>query len=433
MSSAQVSAYNNRVQALMFALGRSWSTCNKTPNSVVNGILGIGQSLSIGFNSLSQIATNYPGLWTMGEGIRAACPPAFFVPLREWTVDPVAGRGTFQTICSSMGQGVMKAGPASDMVFSLSGVSNNAYSFMAKGTLAYQEALTQVNAGFVAASNLSINYTFKAIFCIHGENDEAIVNTNYGANLLTWQSNYQSDIQAITGQTGSVLFFFCQTHSWTIYGSHTTPCVAPQQYNTFVNNQSTMVLVTPKYMFTYTSGPHLNNATGYIWLGEYYAKAYYNRIVLGNNWTCLYPLSVTRSGATITVVFNYGGLVIDTTLVTDPSGTYASRTYNQPTSSATNSTVTNYQGFEFMDDNATSPSANVTGLTITTTTLTNDTVVVTLSGTPTSTNKRLRYAFTMTVGNYPGATSGPRGNLRDSDTSFREQLWQYLVQLVPDV
>jgi hypothetical protein len=46
-----------------------------------------------------------------------------------------------------------------------------------------------------------------------------------------------------------------------------------------------------------------------------------------------------------------------------------------------------------------------------------DTVAITLAATPTGANKRLRYAYTGVPGNAAGPTSGPRGNLRDSDAT----------------
>jgi hypothetical protein len=44
-------------------------------------------------------------------------------------------------------------------------------------------------------------------------------------------------------------------------------------------------------------------------------------------------------------------------------------------------------------------------------------VEITLASAPTGANSRLRYAYTGTLGNDAGPTSGPRGNLRDSDAT----------------
>ncbi len=115
-----------------------------------------------------------------------------------------------------------------------------------------------------------------------------------------------------------------------------------------------MLLACPKYMFTHNAsdGVHIP-ASAEQWLGEYYAKAYYTAVVQGQTWVPLYPLSVTRSGTTITVVFSRGGLVFDTTIVSDPTGSYPSLNF-----SGAATTVAVKYGFEFVDDTST---ANITG------------------------------------------------------------------------
>jgi hypothetical protein len=103
------------------------------------------------------------------------------------------------------------------------------------------------------------------------------------------------------------------------------------------------------------------------------------------------PASITRTDAVVTVKMHVPAppLVLDTTLVTNP-GKF---------------------GFEWKDDGPATPtiaSVAVAGP---------DTITVTLSAAPTGANKRLRYAFTGTPGALGGPTSGPRGNVRDSDAT----------------
>ena len=71
----------------------------------------------------------------------------------------------------------------------------------------------------------------------------------------------------------------------------------------------------PKYQYQYyTDAVHLVTA-GYEQNGEKYGQIYYERIVLGNNWQPLQPISATRSGNVITVQFHVpvAPLVWDTT------------------------------------------------------------------------------------------------------------------------
>ena len=59
-----------------------------------------------------------------------------------------------------------------------------------------------------------------------------------------------------------------------------------------------------------------------------------------------------------------------------------------------------------------------------------DTVQITLSAEPTGANQRLRYAYTGQLGAPGGPTTGPRGNLHDSDpevTPVEEPLYNWCV------
>jgi hypothetical protein len=124
-------------------------------------------------------------------------------------------------------------------------------------------------------------------------------------------------------------------------------------------------------------------------MGEDYAKAYRKVILEGKPWEPVRPISVNRAGAVITVKFTVPAppLVLDDKLVSDPGD----------------------NGFEFMQDGAVVPSISKVAITAP------DTVAITLADVPTGANQRIQYAFTGTVGAHAGPTTGPRGNLRDSD------------------
>jgi hypothetical protein len=113
-------------------------------------------------------------------------------------------------------------------------------------------------------------------------------------------------------------------------------------------------------------------------------------VVEGRRWEPLRPSKVTRAGNVVTAKFlvPVPPLVLDTTLVSDP-GDY---------------------GFEVIDD------AGIK-IAITNVALAGpDSVTITLATAPLA-KARLRYAFTTVPHTCPGATTGPRGNLRDSDTT----------------
>jgi len=148
-----------------------------------------------------------------------------------------------------------------------------------------------------------------------------------------------------------------------------------------------VVLVGAKYHLPYVAdGVHLTNE-GYQHMGEDCAKVYRRVILEGKAWEPVRPHTVTRAGAVITVKMHVPALplVIDITIVSDPGN----------------------KGFEWAGGGETIASVAITAP---------DAVAITLSAAPAAAG-RLRYAFTGTSGALGGPTTGPRGNLRDSDAT----------------
>src|SRR5262249_13771365 len=160
-------------------------------------------------------------------------------------------------------------------------------------------------------------------------------------NVRDWQSDYQKDIQRITGYPNSIPMFHSQFSAWTASFFNQSNSLSP--YKVLAEseaNPSKTILVGPRYIFPYVGagasfpGWHLSNA-GYRWLGEYYAKAYKKVVIDGGSWTPLKPNTISRAGAVITVTFDVPAppLVLDTALVSNP-GSF---------------------GFEFIDDSGAPP------------------------------------------------------------------------------
>jgi hypothetical protein len=124
-------------------------------------------------------------------------------------------------------------------------------------------------------------------------------------------------------------------------------------------------------------------------MGEYYAKAYARIVLEGKTWEPLRPLAAAQTNATIRITYVVPAppLVIDTAAVTDPG----------------------HLGFEYTDDS--SAPAVIIGVALDGP----DAVVLTFDKPPAGPNKRVRYAYTGVAAAKAGPTSGPRGNLRDSD------------------
>ncbi len=347
-----------------------------------------GQSLSTGAAS-TVVSTVQPYNNVMlNTGVRAGgVNLTSFVPLVETT-----GAGEGETIASGFANLLTEStGGATTGIRTLAsahGVSGQPYAVLRKGTTAYANGMAQVTAGAMLAAAASETYTVRAVTVIHGESDHNGGNQNYDQNLLEWQSDYEADVQAITGQTAPVPMFTDQMSSFTALGS-TTSTIPLQQLAAAAARPDRIFVVAPKYMLAYVpDGVHLTG-DGERMLGEYYAKAWRRVLVDGEPWLPVSPRAVQRDGAVITVDFNVPAppLVLDTTLVTDP-GTF---------------------GFGFSDTSGAAPT--ITAVEI----VDDDTVRITLSAAPTGGNKRLRYAMTGTTGAAAGPTTGARGNLRDSD------------------
>lgn len=369
----------------------------------MNHVLVTGQSLSTGSQGSPALSrTPLAGHWCFAnlklDGLGAALPaPEDLNSLGSLAEGLDASYGV-ETIATGFAWYVGSQASGHRLLVSNWGKYGSAYAALARspasgspnvqatGTAPYLRGLNQVLAGRrLLGSRLQV----RALLVVHGEAD--VNNASYDANIRQWQLDAETDYNALTGQSGRIPMFHSQHSSWSapVLGSQATATSPFKLYSEHKANPTKTTLVCPKYFLAHdpTDGGHLT-ASSYRWLGAYYGKAYAQQVVSGTQWEPLRPASVTRTANVIDVMFtgNVGQLVLDTGLVSNP-GSY---------------------GFEYFDDGAT-PS--ITGVTITGT----NSVRVTLASTPAGANKKLRYGYTATAGNFGGPTTGPRGCLRDSD------------------
>ncbi len=353
----------------------------------VNQILSTGQSLSVGVASTPALTTTQPYsnlMLTGGSGGIGA--GGSFTPLIESGVE---------TISSSMANTITAndVGNDFDVAVSLHGVSGYTYSQLKKGTGPYANGMTQVTNAKSAATALSRTSRVIGVTTIHGETDNYnnVSGATYQGYLEEWQDDYDTDVKAITGQSGEVPLYLCQMSSFmSSYANDATSEIPIYQLKASVDNPGEIILVAPKYFFNYSDRHHLTGASSR-WLGEYYGKVIKKVTIDHEAWRPLSPDVVTRSGNIIYADFHVpsGVLAFDTTLV----------------SARTN------KGFEYYDSTS---SATISNVEI----LDSDTVKITLSNTPTGANQRLRYAYTGVPGTNTGAQNAgsAAGNLRDTDS-----------------
>ncbi len=349
-------------------------------------VVGTGQSLASGYGGTPPLSTSQPyGNRMFGTGVLAGGTGlTTFVPLVERDVE---------TMSSSFANQVTKptraAGGAHDMLVSVHAVGGAPYRLMKKGNPAYAVTLAQVTAAGSIARASRLTYDVTAITSADGGGDHVDKNTHLASDLAEWQHDLEADIEALTGQTGTIPLFNTQYSSWTEYDP--TSLIPLAQLRAHVEYPGKVIVIGPRYAFEYgPDGVHLTNA-GYRQMGEYYARAYRKVVVEHGVWEPLRPQTVTRAAAVITVRFLVPKppLVFDTTLATNPGNL----------------------GFEYVDDGPGGP-------TITSVALAGpNSVTLTLSAEPTASNRRIRYAYTGVLGAHAGLQTGAHGNLRDSDTT----------------
>lgn len=265
----------------------------------------------------------------------------------------------------------------------------------ANGHIPYDDIITAVTQNVFYARKQGWNYKVRTGILRHGEANGNI--PGYAAELSALISELNADIMAITGQTeepvwvGGMYSSFRDTSWNSIRG-----LLEAHEAGYFR-------LTTPDYWQAGIGGFALDNqhhsGEGYTWDGEIDASVI-DRIVIQGDTSydpIVRPILVSRSGADITITFNVpvGALALATpTNVTDPG---------------------NY-GFTYTDDSS-PPAVSSVNL------LGSNQVVVSLASTPTGANKKIRYAwggYTTAFGatNPDGyvASEMARGCLRDSAT-----------------
>jgi hypothetical protein len=160
----------------------------------------------------------------------------------------------------------------------------------------YEAAMIETKAIARLAKAAGKTYGVGAITVTHGETDAG--NTNYEAQLYQLWSDYNTDIPAITGQKQKILMIVSQQNSC----ADNSPS-ALAQWKIGVDHSSDVVCSGPKYQYPYVEGLHLN-ADGYRQMGEKYAEVYYQRVILGKDWQPLQPVRADRQGKSIIVLFH---------------------------------------------------------------------------------------------------------------------------------
>ncbi|EIV3096554.1 TPA: hypothetical protein R6453_002344 [Klebsiella pneumoniae] len=268
--------------------------------------------------------------------------------------------------------------------------SGTAIADISSGSTTFTGATKMIQSAVAMAEKLGMQYV-PVMVLIHG-NQNAAAGTSissYRTAMETLRSQYESVINAATGETQSLHMFVGQLSNTIPYGGTAgttkTNNIGIAQYQEARDN-ALIHLASAQYARPYSDGEHLTSA-GYRTEGEVIGS-----VVGGwlndNTKSSLVPIEsdVVQSGTTITIPVAgcIGDLVIDTARVTDP-GNYG-----------------------FALTGATIASVAVSG--------SGTAAKIVITKTDSTTATAISYASQGIAGQNPGPVTGSRGCIRDSQS-----------------
>jgi len=297
------------------------------PSWDLNGIIGTGQSLSVGVLGQPLRATS-PSFHNLKLDLGNRFFPAAeaessrlsLVPLRE-PIRPIThgypaaypgniyGETPHTCMASQITRLLLEASQGRGdyvSVHSVVGESGQPLSVIGKGALrtsstgaAYERSLFETRAITRLAKAARRSFGVGAIVLTHGEADAE--NPAYERSLIQLAHDYNLDLRQVTGQARAIPLLLTQQSSCPVEAG-TVARSAIAAFRASVEPSSDVVCVGPRYQYSYTDGVHLDSL-GYDRLGEKYGQAYFETVLRGRTWRPLSPLSARREGDLIRVDF----------------------------------------------------------------------------------------------------------------------------------
>lgn len=275
-------------------------------------LISTGQSLSQGSTPVYSITT-VQEFDNIGLPAKTANPTAF-LPLTTGNCG-VPGRGE-APIFGTLGHTkelILEENGLTYQVndFVLAGVTNGqdggAFSTIKKGTVPYNNGLSQVEAGKVIAAGAT--FGVPATLLTHGETDElnGMLTSVYAGELKQFADDSAADIRQRTGQYRDPILLLGQMNS---QYTRQIPLAQLQA----ANEHPLIYLAGPSYQFSYGDSQH-RDSEGQKNYGGLLGLVFKRIDVDGVAWEPLQPVSHSIFGNAIDVVFNKDGLTIDTALM----------------------------------------------------------------------------------------------------------------------
>ncbi|HDG5234091.1 TPA: hypothetical protein PCI05_001592 [Klebsiella pneumoniae] len=268
--------------------------------------------------------------------------------------------------------------------------SGTAIADISSGTATFTGATKMIQAAVAMAEQLGMEYV-PVLVLIHGNQNAANGTSvaSYRASMESLRAQYEMVINAATAKTDSLHMFVGQLSNVVPYGGTAgttkTNTIGIAQYQEARDN-ALIHLASAQYARPYSDGEHLTSA-GYRTEGEVIGTVV-GGWINDNSKSSLVPVEsgVVQSGNTITIPVAgcVGNLVIDTTRVVNP-GNYG-----------------------FLITGGTIASVTVQGA--------DDTARIVITKTDNTATTRISYAETGIAGQSPGAITGSRGCIHDSQS-----------------
>lgn len=359
-------------------------------------IIVTGQSLSPGGSTISQSPVTTAaqadyGILALGTGPKVdfrydtldESLLEFVIPCRE----NVGTRPGQESPSSGMAWQVHEK-TGHTVLVSTAGSSGTAIADISSGTATFTGATKMIQAAVVMAEQLGMEYV-PVLVLVHGNQNAANGTTvaSYRAAMESLRAQYETVINTATAKTESLNMFVGQLSNIIPYGGTAgttkTNTIGIAQYQEARDNEF-IHLASAQYARPYSDGEHLTSA-GYRTEGEVIG-AVVGGWINDNTKSSLVPVEtgVVQSGNTITIPVKgcVGSLVIDTTRVANP-GNYG-----------------------FIITGATIASVAVSG--------SGASAQIVITKTDTTAATRVSYAEAGIAGQSPGAMTGSRGCIRDS-------------------
>lgn len=273
-------------------------------------------------------------------------------------------------------------------------VNGTSYTGIKKGTQAYSNLLIAVTRAKDIAEAKGWKVIMPAFIMQHGEANRTTAVSTYKANLAEYIADINNDIKSITGQSADIYMYYINPcGSDTVASMNSTQAMYElAKENPLAVQVGSIYPAKPIGVLNDLNAEgdmtHLT-ASGYIYLGYKYVQALKHDLKNGmGTFKGVYPVSVTRTNNLIDIKFNVPKppLIYKTSDIVRAHATW---------------------GLSYSDS---TNSASITNIEI----IGSDTVRVTLSNTPTGSNKQIK------GGHIPRTDSTlatrPRINIADSTT-----------------